>query len=294
MGAVLHFWGLHTAPAKIQCLTWKDTWNLSPALTLWFAKWLPIPVTMMSRTASILSSLRRDTGVSGGMQGHHLGFWGPRRTPLSFKDSLTQCPTQSLGPGLHHPGPSTSEIWPRVAQSWSLQSLCQGWPSPRRLMPTHRSSQDCCCQCPWHCSRPLLTHSSASDSQTFTGEDECTSFYLTLCNSMKLWAMQDSGSPKTDGSQWIVPIKCGPLKKGVTNNFSILALKSPWTVWKGKKTWHQKMRPPRLVGVQYATREEPRNSSRNNEEAESKQKQHPVTDVSGVKVKSNVIKNDIA
>ena len=49
-----------------------------------------------------------------------------------------------------------------------------------------------------------------------------------------------------------------------------------------------------MVGVQYATREEPRNSSRNNEEAESKQKQHPVTDVSGVKVKSNVIKNNIA
>ena len=54
------------------------------------------------------------------------------------------------------------------------------------------------------------------------------------------------------------------------------------------------MRPPRLVGVQNATREEPRNSSRNNEEAESKQKQHPVMDVSGVKVKSNAIKNDIA
>ena len=51
---------------------------------------------------------------------------------------------------------------------------------------------------------------------------------------------------------------------------------------------------PRLVGVQNATREEPRNSSRNNEEAESKQKQHPVMDVSGVKVKSNAIKNDIA
>ena len=48
--------------------------------------------------------------------------------------------------------------------------------------------------------------------------------------------------------------------------------------------------PPRLVGVQYATREEPRNSSRNNEEAESKQKQHPVMDVSGVKVNSDVVR----
>ena len=54
-------------------------------------------------------------------------------------------------------------------------------------------------------------------------------------------------------------------------------------IWKGKK-----------VGVQYATKEEPRNSSRNNEEAESKKKQHPVMDVSGVKVNPNAIKNNIA
>ena len=38
---------------------------------------------------------------------------------------------------------------------------------------------------------------------------------------------------------------------------------------------------PRSVGAQYATGEEPRNSSRRNEEAEPKQKQHPAVDVSG-------------
>ena len=38
---------------------------------------------------------------------------------------------------------------------------------------------------------------------------------------------------------------------------------------------------PRSVGAQYATREEWRNNSRNNEETESKQKQHPVVDVTG-------------
>ena len=36
---------------------------------------------------------------------------------------------------------------------------------------------------------------------------------------------------------------------------------------------------PRLVGAQYATREEWRNNSRKNEETEAKQKQHPVADV---------------
>ena len=38
---------------------------------------------------------------------------------------------------------------------------------------------------------------------------------------------------------------------------------------------------PRLVGGQYATGEEGRNNSRENEEMESKQKQHPVVGVAG-------------
>ena len=38
---------------------------------------------------------------------------------------------------------------------------------------------------------------------------------------------------------------------------------------------------PRLVGAQYATGEEWRNYTRKNEEAEPKQNQHPVVDVTG-------------
>ena len=38
---------------------------------------------------------------------------------------------------------------------------------------------------------------------------------------------------------------------------------------------------PWSAGIQYATGEEQRNSSRKNEEAEPKWKQHPVVDVSG-------------
>ena len=38
---------------------------------------------------------------------------------------------------------------------------------------------------------------------------------------------------------------------------------------------------PRLVGAQYATGDQWRNSSRKNEETEPKQKQHPVVDVTG-------------
>ena len=40
--------------------------------------------------------------------------------------------------------------------------------------------------------------------------------------------------PKTDESWWRVLSKCGSLEKGMSNHFSIPALRRPWTVWKGK------------------------------------------------------------
>ena len=56
-----------------------------------------------------------------------------------------------------------------------------------------------------------------------------------------------------------------------------------------------KDKQPRLVGVQYATGKEQRNSSRKKEVAGPKQKQHSGVDVSGgIKVKSYAIKNNIA
>ena len=54
---------------------------------------------------------------------------------------------------------------------------------------------------------------------------------------------------------------------------------------------------PRLAGVQYATGEDQRvktNSSRKNEEAGPKQKQHSVMDVSGSESKFNTVKNNSA
>ena len=51
---------------------------------------------------------------------------------------------------------------------------------------------------------------------------------------------------------------------------------------------------PKLVGAQYTTGDQWRNNSRKNEEAEPKQKQHPVVDVTCDGSKSNAIKNNIA
>ena len=61
-----------------------------------------------------------------------------------------------------------------------------------------------------------------------------------LSNSLKLWAMpcratQDRWSI-VEGSD-----KTWPLEKGMANNFSILELRIPWAVWKGKKIWNWKI-----------------------------------------------------
>ena len=52
------------------------------------------------------------------------------------------------------------------------------------------------------------------------------------------------GPPKIDGSWWRVLKKRGPMEKGMANHFRILALRIPWTVWKGKKTRSSKMNCP--------------------------------------------------
>ena len=71
-------------------------------------------------------------------------------------------------------------------------------------------------------------------------------------------------------------------------------LENPINSMKRQKDMTLKDEPPRSVVVQYATREEQRNSSRRNEEAEPKRKQCPVVDVSGGESKSDAIKNYIA
>ena len=50
--------------------------------------------------------------------------------------------------------------------------------------------------------------------------------------------------PKTDVSWWSVLTKRGPLEKAMANHFSILALRTPRTVWKGKKIGHWKRHSP--------------------------------------------------
>ena len=53
--------------------------------------------------------------------------------------------------------------------------------------------------------------------------------------------MLSVGPTKTNGSWWRGLTEYSPLEKGMANHFSILALRTPWIVWKGKKVGHWKM-----------------------------------------------------
>ena len=67
--------------------------------------------------------------------------------------------------------------------------------------------------------------------------------FLKMPLSMKVWTMLyraiQGGRVMVESSD-----KRVPLEKGMANHFSILALRSPWTVWKGKKIGHWKMNSP--------------------------------------------------
>ena len=63
--------------------------------------------------------------------------------------------------------------------------------------------------------------------------------------------------------------------------FQYSCLENPMNCMKRQEDKTLKDKLPRLVGAQYATRDQWRNTSRKNEEMESKQKQHPVVDVNG-------------
>ena len=51
---------------------------------------------------------------------------------------------------------------------------------------------------------------------------------------------------------------------------------------------------PRSVGAQYATGDQWRNNSRKNEGMEPKQKEYPAVNVTGIEVRSDAVKSNIA
>ena len=69
-------------------------------------------------------------------------------------------------------------------------------------------------------------------------------------------------------------------------------LENPVNSMKVQKDRTLKDELPRMVGAQYATRDQWRNNFRKNEEI--KQKQHPVVDVTVMEARSDAVKSNIA
>ena len=91
----------------------------------------------------------------------------------------------------------------------------------------------------------------------------------------------DAVQGHSDVSQWRVLTKRGPLEEGMPKHSSILVMRTPWTVWKGKKIWDCKMSPQvEMCPVCYWGRMEG-NYSRKNEVVGPEWKQCSVGDVSG-------------
>ena len=71
-------------------------------------------------------------------------------------------------------------------------------------------------------------------------------------------------------------------------------LENPINSMKRQKDTTLKDELSRSVDAQYATEDQWRNNSRKNEKRESKQKQHPLVDVTGDGGKSDALKSNIA
>ena len=82
-----------------------------------------------------------------------------------------------------------------------------------------------------------------------------------------------------DGSWWRGLTECGPLEKGMANQYS--CLENPMNSMKRQNDRILKEEHPRSVGAQYATGDQWKDNSRKNEETEPKRKKRTVVDVTG-------------
>ena len=115
--------------------------------------------------------------------------------------------------------------------------------SPIRIRPQFPSSQSLSSGS-FH--KPLiLLHQRANRMKATIKEKKASWLHGSQsCLTQRNYEPCHVGLPKTDGSWWRVLTKHSPLEKGMANHFSILALRTPWRVWKGKNIGHWKINSP--------------------------------------------------
>ena len=119
-----------------------------------------------------------------------------------------------------------------------------------------------------------------------------------LSNSMKLWTIPCRANQERRVMVESSDKTCstgkgnGNLLQYSCSGNPMNSMKRPIIIIKKKKTLKDEL--PKPVGAQHTTKQKWRNISGKNEEAELKQKQHPVWMWLVMQVKSNAVKNDIA
>ena len=91
--------------------------------------------------------------------------------------------------------------------------------------------------------RKVLWDSYASPSegrQTENHSHRKLTNLITWTTALSKWIYEPCsvGPPKMDGPWWRVLTKRSPLEKGMENHFSILDLRTPWTVWPNSRFPH--------------------------------------------------------
>ena len=190
-----------------------------------------------------------------------LGWEDPREKEMATHSSIlawripgTEDPGGLLSMGLHRVGYNWSDL-AAAEHDHVHQSKTQFFPQP--APPIRNLPQ---------ASYPHPSEDRQNENHNHRKLTQLITWITALSNSIKLWAMLCRAAQVTR-SWWRVLTKCGPLEKRIANHFSILALRIPWTVWKGKIYMTLKDELPRSIGVQYATWEEQRNSSRKNQKS---------------------------
>ena len=121
-----------------------------------------------------------------------------------------------------------------LAENWIKDLLSMALPT--RASPSFPHSQSLQSGC---LHKPLtLIHQREKRMKTTITKITKMISWTTACVTLLNHEPCCIGPPKTGRSWWSVLAIHGPLEKGMANHFSILVLRSPWTVWKGKKVWH--------------------------------------------------------
>ena len=166
----------------------------------------------------------------------------------------TECSSACMGPFeggqhylhyLHHSLASSqttgSERSPTHQQKIRLK-IYWAWPHPSEKNSVSPSVS----LCHQEASKSLLSFSIRGQTEWKPQSQKTTNLITwttALSNSMKLWAI-----PCRATKDKLVMVessgKMGSTGEGMADYFSILALRTPWTVWKGKMIGHWKMNSP--------------------------------------------------